>query len=225
MAYRYLHICCTPPTFFGTDARFPDTARFIRHVDAPRIRSSAELLNSLDRGKPTVIVSLGTIFFRTPGLLETIVAALRNEAVNLLVTIGHDQDPLRLGPQPKNVHAYPYLPISNLLPSCDLFITHGGFNSVKEALTAGVPMLVVPLASDQHFSAERCEATGIGLAVRPHERTEYEINAKALTILSDARYKDRAEGFAREMSSLPPIEQAVSLLEGLARLNKAVLSS
>jgi UDP:flavonoid glycosyltransferase YjiC (YdhE family) len=218
MAYRYLHLCFTPPAFYGSDARFPATVRFIRHVDAPWSAASAQLWDKFDRRRTAVMASLGTIFFRTPGLLEAIVAALREEKVNLLVAIGADQDPARLGPQPVNVRIERYLPIPELLPRCELFITHGGFNSVKEALSAGVPMLVIPIASDQHFSADRCEAIGVGRVVRPHERTPEQINRQALAILRDPAYRLRAEALSHEMGTLPPLEHAVSLIERLVKM-------
>ena len=216
MAYRYLHLCFGPPSFYGSDARFPTTAHFIRHVDAPRPAVSTQLRSKLDRARPIVLASLGTVFFRSPGLIEAIVAAIREEPVNLLVAIGPDQDPARLGLQPANVHIERYLPISELLPECDLFITHGGFNSVKEAINAAVPMLVIPIASDQHFSAERCQALGVGRVVPPQERTPEQIKRQALAILKDPAYRRRAMALSEEMAALPPLEHALALIERLA---------
>ena len=43
----------------------------------------------------------------------------------------------------------PYLPQVALLDRAALLVTHGGNNSVTEALTAGVPMLVLPFSTDQ----------------------------------------------------------------------------
>jgi hypothetical protein len=35
MAFRYLHLCFTPPGFDGPGARFPPTARFFAHHSTP----------------------------------------------------------------------------------------------------------------------------------------------------------------------------------------------
>ena len=46
-------------------------------------------------------------------------------------------------------------------------MTHGGNNSVTEALTAGVPMLVLPFSTDQFAAAAALEDSGYGEAARP----------------------------------------------------------
>ena len=101
---------------------------------------------------------MGTVFHRTPGLHESILAALRDEPINLLIAIGFDQDPSRLGAVRPHIRVEPTLPQAALLPRCALLVTHGGFNSVKEALAAGVPMVICPIAGDQPYRAKRCEA-------------------------------------------------------------------
>ena len=49
-------------------------------------------------------------------LFATVITALRDEPVNLIVTGGRDQDPERFGPQPATVHIERYIPHSSLLP-------------------------------------------------------------------------------------------------------------
>ena len=132
MAFRYLHLCFTPPGFDGPGARFPPTARFFAHHSTPTPHEALPPWLDHLAGRPTVLVSMGTVFHRTPGLHETILAALRHEPVNLLIALGFDQDPARLGPLPPHVRVQPTLPQVALLPRCALLVSHGGFNSVKE---------------------------------------------------------------------------------------------
>lgn len=223
MAYRHLHLCFSPPSFDGPGARFPATARFLRHVDATPPGSGCPPWFEQLPVRPTVLVSLGTVFFRTPGLYEAVVAGMRDEPVNLVIALGLDQDPGRLGPQPVNVRVEPYLPIPAILPRCALFVTHGGFNSVKEALSAGIPMLVIPIASDQHYSAERCEALGVGRVVRADERTPEKVREAASAVLTDSLYRKNAQAVARVMARLPALEHAVELLEGLVVNSQAAM--
>ena len=185
MAFRYLHLCFTPPGFDGPGARFPPTARFFAHHSTPTPHE--DLPPWLDHlaGRPTVLVSMGTVFHRTPGLHETILAALRDEPVNLLIALGFDQDPARLGPLPPHVRVQPTLPQVALLPRCALLVSHGGFNSVKEALAEGVPLVIVPIAGDQPYCARRCQALGVGRVIGPAERNAAAIRTAVRTVLGD----------------------------------------
>ncbi len=163
-----------------------------------------------------VYASLGTIFNKTSGMLEAIIAALGDEPVNVVVAIGRDQDPARFGPQPPHVHLEPYVAQTLFLPRCDLFITHGGFNSVKEALSVGVPMVVVPISADQPYSAGRCAALGVARVIGADHRTPEAIGEATRHVLVDPSYRAKARQVQGEMLALPGLEHAVELLESLA---------
>jgi UDP:flavonoid glycosyltransferase YjiC (YdhE family) len=51
--------------------------------------------------------------------------------------------------------------------------------------------------------------------VPPDDRTPDRIRAAVQTVLSDHRYKARAQAFQLEMASLPAVDHAVHLLETL----------
>jgi MGT family glycosyltransferase len=213
MAFRHLHLCFTPPGFDGPAARFPPTARFFAHHSTPT--PGEDLPPWLDHlaPRPTVLVSMGTVFHRTPGLHETILAALRDEPVNLLIALGFDQDPARLGPLPPHVRVQPTLPQVALLPRCALLVTHGGFNSVKEALAEGVPLVIVPIAGDQPYCAQRCQALGVGRVIGPAERGAAAIRAAVRAVLGDPSYRQQARHMRDEIRALPPAAAAVTALE------------
>jgi MGT family glycosyltransferase len=213
--YPHLHLCFTPPRFDGPGASFPATARFLRHANAARPGEGLPAWVHELPDRPTVLVSMGTVFHRSVGLYEAIVEGLREEAVNLLVAIGFDQDPARLGPQPANVRIEPYLPLALLLAHCDLLVTHGGFNSIKEAMAAGVPMVIIPISGDQPYAAERCETLGVAVAVRPDERTAPRVQEAARAVLTNPSYRIEARRMQRDMEALPGIDHGVHLLEAL----------
>ena len=217
MPFRYLHLCFTPPRFDGPDARFPPTARFFAHHSTPAPRD--ELPPWLDdlAGRPTVLVSTGTVFHRTPGLHEAVLAALADEPLNLLIALGFDQDPSRLGPLPPHVRVQPTLPQVTLLPRCALLVCHGGFNSVKEALAQGVPLVILPIAGDQPYCARRCQALGVARVIGPAQRHPQAIRAAARAVLGDPAYRDRARHMRDDIHALPPVAAAVEALERLVR--------
>lgn len=100
--------------------------------------------------RSTALVSRGTVSFRTPGCTRAIVTGLSTRAHGRGGGRGeHDQEPPPIPRPTQHVYTESALPIPALLGQCRLFVTRGGFNSVKEAVSAGAPMLVLPIASDQ----------------------------------------------------------------------------
>ena len=193
----------------------PRNARFLRHIST--VAPGAHLPDWVERlpDQPTVLASLGTVFNKTPGVLEAIVAALAEEPVNLIVAIGRDQDPSRFGPQPDHVRLEAHVPQALLLARCDAFVTHGGFNSVKEALSSGVPMVVLPITADQPYSAERCADLGLARTLGPDARVPDAIRDAVWEVLTEPSYRANARAFKEEMMALPGPEAMVDLLESL----------
>jgi MGT family glycosyltransferase len=228
MPLRYLALAWVPPRFVAAaadaipaDAPFgaaiAPTMHFLRPV--PFDRSGEETLPAwVERlpDRPTVYATLGTVFNEVPAVFAAILAALRDEPVNLVVTVGRNQDPARFGAQPANVRIERYIPQTLLAPHCDAVITAGGFGTVMSCLEFGLPMVVVPLGADQPVNALRCAALGVGRVVGAQERTPEGIRAAVRAVLDDRRYRENAARLGGEMAALPGPEHAVALLERLA---------
>jgi hypothetical protein len=216
MPFRYLTIHQAPRRFL-VDAPLP-TDRLIRpepfdRADGDSLPAWVEALPA----RPTVYATLGTVFNRRPEILGAIVDGLRDEPVNLIVTVGRDQDPDQFGPQPPHIRIERYIPQSLLLPRCDLVVTHGGSGTVMAALANGLPLVVVPLGADQPENAARCEALGVGRTVDAQDLTPASVRAAVRTVLGDTAYRRNAEQLHDEVRALPGPEHAVTLLGELVR--------
>jgi UDP:flavonoid glycosyltransferase YjiC (YdhE family) len=224
MPFRHLHLCFTPPEWDGANASRPANTVFLRHENAAKPGAVLPAwLSALD-DRPLVLASLGTVFNSTPGVLEAIIEGLASEPVNLIVAIGPDQDPARFGALPPNVRLERYLPQAELLDRCAAFVTHGGFNSVKESLIAGVPMVVIPITADQPYCAQRCAGLGVGVVIAPEARSADAIRDATRALLAEPSYRQNAEAFRQAMVALPGPEHAVGLLERLAADHDPVTS-
>ena len=93
--------------------------------------------------------------------------------------------PDELGPIPHGWLVRDYLPQVRLLSQARLAVTHGGNNSVTEAIGQGVPLLVLPFSTDQFAGAAAIERTGIGRALDPNAATVDEL-AAALAAVRDS---------------------------------------
>jgi UDP:flavonoid glycosyltransferase YjiC (YdhE family) len=215
MPFRHLHLCFTPPAWDGEEAPRPANIQFLRHQNATRPGASPpDWLGGLPAG-PTVLASLGTVFNSTPGVLEAIIEGLGGEALNLVVAIGPDRDPGGFGAVPPNVRLERYVGQPELLPQCAAFVTHAGFNSVKESLISGVPMVAIPITADQPYCAQRCAALGVARVVGPEQRTGEAVRAATLEVLGNGSYRTNAVNFREQMLALPGPKRLVELLEGL----------
>ncbi|ETN76601.1 hypothetical protein NECAME_11551, partial [Necator americanus] len=80
---------------------------------------------------------------------------------------------------PSNVHTFKWLPQSDLLKNLKTkaFISHGGYNSLMEAITAGVPLITIALFGDQPKNAKLAE------------RFHYSVNIPKQDVNADTIFK------------------------------------
>jgi MGT family glycosyltransferase len=174
-----------------------------------------------------LFASLGTVFAAGPNLLRTIAVELSSRARTVVVATG--RTPLEaIGPLPPNVIARPFVPQTEVLDRAALFVTHGGMNSVNEALHAGVPMLVIPQGADQPTVAARVSAVGAGLAIRPDECSPSAIGEKVDRLLQDPGFRLSALRMRHEQRRAGGYRRAASHIEemlGVPRSSSATQRS
>ncbi|MFD8535096.1 macrolide family glycosyltransferase [Streptomyces rubrogriseus] len=165
---------------------------------------------------PVLYASPGTVFNADPLLLRTFAAALSPLAGTVVVSTGKT-DPAALGELPGNVLARRSVPQLQVLDRAALFITHGGMNSVNEALFAGVPLLVVPQGADQPMVARRVVDLGGGLSIRTENVTEDSVRAVARRLLEDSRYRAAMSGLRATQREAGGYRRAADELERYLR--------
>ncbi|HSP59665.1 MAG TPA: glycosyltransferase [Ornithinimicrobium sp.] len=133
-------------------------------------------------GPPVVYVSLGSFLSVRSDVLARVAAALRGLEVRVALASGSTPREA-LGPVPGTWLVRPVLPQVTLLGHAVLAVSHGGNNTVTEALSAGVPLLLVPLSTDQFSGAAAVEDAGLGEALDPNSATPEELRAAAVRLL------------------------------------------
>ncbi len=183
-----LNLVFTSPAFQpGVDA-FGPSYRFVGPSLGAR---PADPSFPADLRAPVLYASLGTVFDAGPHLLRAFATALAPLGGTVIISTGHT-DPAALGPLPVNVLARHSVPQPEVLARAALFVTHGGMNSVNEALYAGVPMLVVPQGADQPLVARRVVELGAGLSIRSRDVAPGPVNALARRLLDEPRFRAAA---------------------------------
>ena len=222
--YRYLVLYPRPSSLWNPEVPVPDTMHVFRYTGFNQ--SGNEALpewvgqdGELEQ-RPTVYATLGTLFNERTDILSAILEGLREEPINLILTVGRNRDPLEFGEQPPHVHVERYIPQDLLLPLCDLVVTHGGSGTMMDALSLGLPMVVIPIAADQPVNAQLCAKSGVGRVVTTEGRTEHElaqeIRSATQDVLRDPAYRENAQRLRKEIEELPGLEYPAALLETLA---------
>ncbi|XP_057374694.1 UDP-glucosyltransferase 2-like [Daphnia carinata] len=124
---------------------------------------------------------------------------------------------------PANVLAIPWLPQQDLLghENCRLFITHGGLNSLQEAIYHDVPVLGLSFGTDQKLNVRRAVDDGYALKLSWTEINEETLTTAILDLLYNKKYSDamrrQHELFHDQMHT--PVERAVYWTEFVMRYN------
>ncbi len=167
--------------------------------------------------RPTVYVTLGTVFNTSGDLLERILEGLADEDLNAVVTIGRDRDPAQLAALAPNIRVERYIPQSLLLPHCDAVVSHAGYGTVMGSLTHGLPSVLVPISADQPMHASRCEAIGTAAVLDRDELTPESVCAATWRVLRQPEFRERARALAAEIAAMPGPDAAVELIESVFR--------
>jgi UDP:flavonoid glycosyltransferase YjiC (YdhE family) len=209
-----------PPFLQDTSQRpYPARSQLIRPVPFDTTTGPSSLpswaADVQDNG-PVVYVGLGTVMNRRGGTLEAILDDLVELEATLVVTTGPGRLPADFGPQPSHVHIEPYLPLTQLLPHCDLVVCHAGWGTMIGALAHGLPLVCVPMGADQFMNAERCVAAGVGPSIAATELRPGMIRDTASAVLDQPAYRTAARRAQAQIDEMPRPDQVVHAVEALA---------
>lgn len=162
---------------------------------------------------PLVYVTFGTVFNQATSVIRSVVQALRELPVRVLVTMGPGRDPELLGDQPANVHVAGYIRQTDVLPHCAAVASHAGSGTFLAALGHGLPQLLLPQAADQFLNAAAGARAGAGLAVPPGELSVARVRAEAERLLAEPGFRRVAQDLAGEIAAMPPPDSVVEVIE------------
>jgi len=162
-----LSVTLFPEWFAPTQPDWPQPllrAGFPLYDPSLQAELSPEVARFLEEGTKPVVFTPGTgnrqaaYYFRC-----ALDACARLGRRAILLTPHREQLPAHL---PTPALWQEYVPLRALLPHVAALVHHGGIGTTAEALRAGTPQLVVPLAHDQFDNAARVKALGVGGSLR-----------------------------------------------------------
>lgn len=201
---------------------WPDTRRFRPLSTAP-----APLPNWWpgDR-RPLVYVTFGTVLGHlreSRAVYRTVLDAVADLPVRVLMTVGHAVDPAVLGTIPANTHIERWIPQGDVFRQARLVVCHGGSGTTFGALAAGLPLVICPLFADQSANGRLVQDVGAGIVLPTRDRAAGglgNLGPADVAALQDAiesvlvhpTYRRTAGRLATEISGTPTLEETLAQL-------------
>ena len=150
-------------------------------------------------GEPFVYVSFGSFLSVRDDVLQKVADALRSLGLRAAIATGNSTIDA-----PDDWLVRGFLPQVRLLSQAAAAVTHGGNNSVTEAMHHRVPLLVLPFSTDQFAGAADIERAGFGVALAPNTATVDEIADALRRVIETEVTVEPTSGPDRAYASFSP---------------------
>jgi MGT family glycosyltransferase len=198
----------------------PPSARFIG--TPPIIPNQARLppwAGELDGRRKVVLVTQGTVANHDFGLLVAPTLAALTDEPDLLVVVTTGGRPVEAipGSIPANTRLATYLPFEWILSKADVFVTNGGYGSVNQAMSFGVPLITAGLTEDKADVNARVAWSGVGINLATNAPTPHVLRDAVRAVLDTGSYRARAALVAEEFARIDTRAEILRIVEELSQ--------
>jgi UDP:flavonoid glycosyltransferase YjiC (YdhE family) len=122
---------------------------------------------------------------------------------------------------PSNARLETYLPFEWLLPRVDVLVTNGGYGSVNQAMSFGIPLVTAGMTEDKADVNARVAWSGVGINLATNEPTPEAIRDAVRTVLDRPAYRMRASRMADEFADIDTRSEVLRIIGRLVDDRKA----
>ncbi len=175
----------------------------------------AELEDFLNDGSPPIAFTPGSAMLQARFFFNAAAEACHTIGRRaLLLTRYAENIPPTL---PPGVKHFAYAPFSAILPRCAALVHHGGIGTMAQALHAGIPQLIMPMAHDQPDNAFRAEQLGVALSLSRKNFTPENLSPLLRRLVEEPAFSQHAREVARKFDGIRPVDASCDAIEALAR--------
>jgi MGT family glycosyltransferase len=171
----------------------------------------------LDGSRKVVLVTQGTVANHNFGLLigPTLAALAEEPDVLVVATAGDRPTDAISGPIPENARLASYLPFEWMLPKTDVLVTNGGYGSVNQAMSFGIPLVTAGLTEDKADVNARVAWSGVGIDLATNDPTPQALRAAVRAVLDKPNYRSRVASMAAELRAIDTRSEILRIVAGL----------
>jgi UDP:flavonoid glycosyltransferase YjiC (YdhE family) len=187
--------------------------------DTPAVLAE-ELQTWLGTGLPVVFVNLGTLARPGEHLLDQIARGLESSEFRALWVL-REPPPMSL---PANVRVERWVDSQTGVlahPNVRVFVSHCGINSVHESLSAGTPVVGLPIMADQRDMAQRVADAGVGVILDKRRLSPKDLGHAIRTVLHEPKFTRNIAPIQASFELAGGVRRAADLIEHVATFGVA----
>jgi MGT family glycosyltransferase len=177
----------------------------------------------LDGARKVVLVTQGTVANHDFGLLVAPALQGLADEPDVLVVVTTGGRPVEAIPCaiPSNARIASYLPFEWILRKADVFVTNGGYGSVNQAMSCGIPIVGAGLTEDKADVNARIAWSGVGINLATNQPDPKAVRAAVRAVLEQPSYRMRAASMADEFDKRDTRALIVRVINEAAKGKKA----
>ena len=186
-------------------------------------RDTTELDHFVDEDEPPIVFTMGTTVIAAAGDFyeHAAEACHRLGRRGLLLTGTTANMPRRL---PPGVRAFVYAPFGKVLPRACATVHHGGTGTTGQALRAGKPMLIIPVAWDQFDNAQWARRMKVSITLERGRVSPKTLAAALSRLLDRPALNERSKRYAELIEQEDGAATAAERLIGHMGWSEAIVS-
>jgi zeaxanthin glucosyltransferase len=218
----FAQICQQNQEFDFPRKQLPKCFHYVGPIRSPAF--ACEFPWDLLDSRPLIYASLGTLFNQHKYIYRIIAEACAGLNAQLVLSLGGGAEAGEYSHLPRSPLVVKFAPQRELLAKATLTITHAGLNTTLESLNEGVPLVAVPITSEQPAIAARIRWTGTGDFIGLSHLTAKRLRLLIERILADPNYRSAAQRMKAAIRQTQGAAQAVEITEEVIRTGKPVLA-
>lgn len=187
---------------------FGDGYKFVGPMTSPRLQDQTFPFDQLD-GRPVLYISMGTVNNNVLPFYQQCLAAFDDGDYQVIMSVGGQINLADLGYIPENFIIRRHVPQLDVLQYTDVFITHGGMNSVHEAFSNNVPLIVIPQTDEQGLVAKQVARLGSGVKLDKNRLNPQVLRQAAQEVMENWRYQNGAARINESFKAAGGVKRAV----------------
>jgi len=207
-----------PDWFAQPQPDWPPQTQLTSFVYYDKQNENEELPDGLDKflnaGSAPIIFTAGTAMKHAAQFFRDCIEACQLLGQRgILLTQHPEQLPAEL---PQGIQHFSYLPFSKVLPRALALVHHGGIGTTAQAIAAGIPQVIRPMAHDQPDTAARVEKLGIGASLVPKKFNAASLAEKLNTLITSQAVLDRCKACAERIHPNQSLHETCAVIEAFA---------